>query len=61
MKTSEQKIYELEQRFRIMERQNKFLDTQLMKAEDKAGLLDRFIDVAERECVTSIRENSNPE
>lgn len=61
MKTPEQKIYELEQRLRLMERQNKFLETQLMESEDKADLLDRLIDIAEREYVIPIRKNSNPE
>jgi hypothetical protein len=61
MKTPEQKIRELEQKLRLLERQNKFLEEQLLESEDKAAVLDRLIDPAEKEYIIPIRKNSNPE
>jgi len=61
MKTPEQKIYELEQKLRLLERQNKFLEEQLVESEDKAAILDKLMGLAEKECLISIRKNSSAE
>lgn len=61
MKTPEQKIKELEQKLRLLERQNKFLEEQLIESEDKAAILDKLIDLAEKEYIIPIRKNSSPE
>lgn len=61
MKTPEQKIRELEQKLRLLERQNTYLEEQLMESEDKAAILDKLIDLAEKEYIIPIRKNSNPE
>lgn len=61
MKTPEQKICELEQKLRLLERQNKFLEEQLIESEDKAAILDKLIDLAEKEYILPIRKNSSPE
>lgn len=61
MKSPEQKIHELKQKLRLLERQNKFLEEQLAESDDKAAVLDKLIDLAEREYIIPIRKNSNPE
>ena len=61
MKTPEQRIHELEQKLRLLERQNNFLENQLIESEDKAAILDKLIDLAEKEYIIPIRKNSNPE
>ena len=61
MKSPEQKIQELEQKLRLMEKQNKFLEEQLLESEDKASILDKLIDLAEKEYIIPIRKNSSPE
>ena len=61
MKTPEQKIQELEQKLRLLERQNTFLEEQLLESEDKASVLDKLIDLAEKEYIIPIRKNSSPE
>ena len=61
MKTPEQRILELEQKLRLLERQNKFLEEQLVESEDKASILDKLIDLAEKEYIIPIRKNSSPE
>ena len=54
MKSPEQKIQELEQKLHLLEKQNKFL-------EDKTSILDKLIDLAEKEHIIPIRKNSYPE
>jgi len=61
MQTPQQKIAELEQKLRQMERQNKFLEEQLVDIEDKAGILDKIIELAEKEYHLPIRKNYNPD
>jgi len=61
MQTPEQKIKGLEQRVRQLERQNQFLEQQLTASEDKASILDRLIELAEKEYVIPIRKNSFPD
>ena len=60
MQTPQQKIADLEQKLRQLERQNKFLEEQLIDIEDKAGILDKIIELAEKEYHLSIRKNYNP-
>ena len=47
MKSPQQKIYELEQKVRLLERQNAFLQQELEDATDKAGILNKIIEIAE--------------
>ena len=61
MKTPQQKIQELEQKLRLLERQNQFLETRLMESEDKAAILDKLIDFAEKEYLIPVRKNSSPD
>src|SRR5690606_26755380 len=60
MKSPEQKIHELEQKRRILQRQNTYLQAQLAKFDDKVAVLDKLIDLAEREYIIPIRKNSSP-
>ncbi|MCO5267861.1 MAG: transposase [Brumimicrobium sp.] len=61
MKTPQQRIQELEQKLRLLESKNDFLEEQLMKAEDKAYILDKLIDIAEKEYMLPVRKNSFPD
>lgn len=61
MQSPQQRIRELEQRLRLLERQNKFLTEQLQEAEDKAAILDRIIDIAEADMNVPIRKKRLPE
>lgn len=49
VKSPQQKIFELEQKVRLLERQNKFLEQQIVEATDKAGILDKIIEIAEED------------
>lgn len=60
-KTPQQKIFELEQKVRLLERQNKFLEQQIVDATDKAGILDKIIEIAEAEYKIPIRKKRLPE
>ena len=60
MQSPEQKIKELEQKIRHLELQNQFLENQLMRTEDKAAILDKVIELAEKEYLIPIRKNSLP-
>jgi len=61
MQSPEQKIKELEQRVRLLKRQNEYLEEQLIRAEDKAAILDKVIELAEEEYLIPIRKNSLPD
>ena len=61
MQSPEQKIKELEQKVRLLERQNQFLEDQLERSEDKAAILDKVIELAEKEYLIPIRKNSLPD
>jgi transposase len=61
MQSPEQKIKELEQKIRQLERQNQFLEDELTRSEDKAIILDKVIELAEKEYLISIRKNSLPD
>jgi transposase-like protein len=60
MPSPQQRIMELEQQLRLLQRENKFLAEQLIETEDKAAILDRLIDIAEKEYILPIRKNSCP-
>ena len=60
MKSPQQKIAELEQKVRLLERQNAFLQQELEDATDKAGILDKIIEIAEEELHLPIRKNCHP-
>ncbi|MEG1952544.1 MAG: hypothetical protein RR084_08215, partial [Bacteroidales bacterium] len=57
----QQKIFELEQKLRLLERQNKFLEQQIVDATDKAGILDKIIEIAEEDFNIQIRKKRLPE
>lgn len=60
-KTPEQKLLELEQKNRLLEKQNKHLKHQAEQSDKKAIIFDMMIDIAEQEYNISIRKNSSPE
>lgn len=60
-KTPEQKLLELEQKVRLLEKQNNRLKHQAAQADKKAIIFDMMIDLAEKEYNISIRKNSSPE
>lgn len=57
-KSPEQKLLELEQKFRQLERQNNRLKAQVAQSEKKAILFDMMINLAEKEYNIPIRKNS---
>ena len=59
-KTPEQKLLELEQKYRLLEKQNNRLKTQADQSEKKAILFEMMIDLAEKEFNIPIRKNSKP-
>jgi transposase-like protein len=59
-KTPEQKIIELEQQVRLLEKQKAFLAKQVETADKKAIIFDMMIDLAEKEYNIAIRKNSLP-
>ena len=59
-KTSEQKLMELEQKIRLLEKQKTFLEQQVDQADKKAIIFDMMIDLAEKEYNIPIRKNSSP-
>lgn len=60
-KTPEQKLLELEQKIRLLEKQNNRLKKQAEHSDKKAIIFDMMIDLAEKEYNISIRKNSSPE
>lgn len=60
-KTPEQKLLELEQKVKLLEKQNNRLKHQAKQADKKAIIFDMMIDIAEQEYNISIRKNSSPE
>lgn len=59
-KTPEQKLLELEQKYRLLEKENNRLKSQAEDSEKKAVLFDMMIDLAEKEFSIPIRKNSKP-
>lgn len=60
-KTPEQKILELEQKVRLLEKQKAFLASQVEKSDRKAVLFDMMIELAEKEFNIPIRKKCSPE
>lgn len=60
-KTPEQKILELEQRIKLLERQKASLEKQVELAEEKSIFFDIMIDIAEKEYKIPIRKKPLPE
>jgi len=60
-KTPEQKLLELEQKVKLLEKQKAFLERQIEQADKKAIIFDMMIDLAEKEYNIPIRKNSLPE
>ena len=58
MKSPEQKIFELEQRVKLLEKQNKSLAHELEQTDKKAIFFDMMIDIAEEEFKIPIRKKS---
>ena len=58
--TPEQKLLELEQKVRLLEKQKALLEMQVEKADKKAIIFDMMIDLAEKEYNIPIRKNSLP-
>lgn len=59
-KSPEQKILELEQKVRLLEKQKAFLEHQIDRADRKAVLFDMMIDLAEKEFNIPIRKKCLP-
>lgn len=60
-KSPEQKLLELEQKVKLLEKQKAFLEHQVEQADKKAIIFDMMIDLAEKEYNIPIRKNSSPE
>ena len=60
-KTPQQKIFELEQKVRLLEKEKAFLEQEMINASDKANILDKLIHLAEQEYGIKVRKNSFPE
>ncbi len=60
-KTPKQKILELEQRVKLLEKQKASLEKQVDIAEQKSIFFDMMIDIAEKELKVPIRKKSLPE
>ena len=60
-KSPEQKILELEQQVKLLEKQKAFLEQQVERADKKAIIFDMMIDLAEKEFNIPIRKKCSPE
>jgi transposase-like protein len=60
-KTPEQKILELEQKVKLLEKQKVFLEKQVETADKKAVIFDMMISLAEKEYNIPIRKKCSPE
>ncbi|MEG1545547.1 MAG: transposase [Tannerellaceae bacterium] len=61
MQSPQQRIYELEQENERLRRQNTFLQQEVENATDKAGILDKIIEIAEEDFKIQIRKKRLPE
>ena len=59
-KTPERKILELEQKVKLLEKQNNYLEHQANHANKKVIIFDMMIDLAEKEFKIPIRKKSLP-
>lgn len=60
-KSKDQKILELEQKVKLLEKQKAFLEHQAERSDKKAIFFDMMIDMAEKEFNIPIRKNSLPD
>ena len=60
-KRKEQKLLELEERVKLLERQNNRLQHELEMKDHKVAFFDMMIDMAEKEFKIDIRKNSSAE
>ena len=60
-KSKEQRLMELEQQVKLLEKQKAMLEQQVERADKKSIIFDMMIDLAEKEYKISIRKNSSPE
>lgn len=60
-KSPRQRIYELEQENERLKRSNSYLESRIQESEDKAAILDKVIELAEKEYLIPIRKNSYPD
>ena len=60
-KSNEQKLLELEQKVRLLEKQKAALEHQLERSDKKAIFFDMMIDIAEEELKIPIRKKLSPE
>lgn len=60
-KSKDQKILELEQRIKVLEKQKAFLEDQAEQSDMKAAFFDMMVNMAEKEYNIPIRKNSYPE
>jgi len=60
-KTQDQKLLELEQKVKLLEKQKAFLEKQVENADKKAVFFDMMIDMAEKEFKIPIRKKCSPE
>ncbi len=59
-KTQEQKLLELEQKVKLLEKQKAFLEKQVETADKKAIIFDMMIELAEKEFNIPIRKKCSP-
>lgn len=60
-KSTEQKLMELEQKVKLLEKEKARLQDQVARSDKKAILFDMMIEMAEKEYKIPIRKNSLPE
>ena len=60
-KSKDQKILELEQKIKLLEKERNFLEHQAKNADKKAIFFDMMIDIAEEEFNIPIRKKFSPE
>lgn len=60
-KSQEQKLLELEQQIKLLQKQKAYLERQVEQSDRKAIIFDMMIDLAEKEYNIPIRKNSLPE
>ena len=60
-KSNEQRLMELEQQVKLLQRQKALLEKQVEQADKKAIIFDMMIDLAEKEYNIPIRKNSLPD
>ena len=60
-KSNEQRLLELEQQVKLLQKQKAMLEKQVEQADKKSIIFDMMIDLAEKEYNIPIRKNSLPE